>query len=97
LVPSARTVPWQRADLPGLGVRAEDAATAVQWVTADGRVFAGAEAIARMFLTGNIVLRLVGVVMLLPVIRAVAKLVYRVVANNRSHLPGGTPACKVDR
>jgi predicted DCC family thiol-disulfide oxidoreductase YuxK len=33
--------------------------------------------------------------MLLPVVRVVAAWVYKLVANNRYRLPGGTPACRV--
>jgi predicted DCC family thiol-disulfide oxidoreductase YuxK len=96
LVKSAGTVPWQRADLDALGVRQEDAIASVQWVGADGRVSGGAEAIARMLLTGTLLLRLLGGLMLLPGIRRLADVVYRLVAKNRSRLPGGTPACRVD-
>ena len=96
LVKSASTVPWQRADLDALGVQQEDAIASVQWVDANGRVSGGAEAIARMLRTGNVVLRLLGALLLMPGIRRLAAVVYRLVANNRGRLPGGTPACRVD-
>ena len=95
IVKSALIVPWQRADLDALGVDPAAAVDALQWVDADGRVSAGAEAVARMLRTGGLLWRTVGAVMLLPVVRQVAALVYRFVAKNRHRLPGGTPACRV--
>lgn len=95
IVTTAQVVPWQTADLDSLGVRREAAAQALQWVDADGRVSAGADAVAHMLRTGGLFWRLVGGVMLLPVVRQLAGVAYRVVAKNRHRLPGGTPACRV--
>jgi predicted DCC family thiol-disulfide oxidoreductase YuxK len=97
MVKSAEIVPWQRADLAALGVRRDEAIKAVQWVDGNGRVSAGAEAVARMLLTGTLLTRLLGALLMLPGIRLIADVVYRVVAKNRGRLPGGTPACRVNR
>jgi predicted DCC family thiol-disulfide oxidoreductase YuxK len=96
IVTSARVVPWQRADLTALGVRPEDAAAAVQWVDATGQVSSGAVAVARMLQNGRLLWRLLGTVLLLPGVRSIAARLYRLVAANRQHLPGGTPACRMD-
>lgn len=95
IAPAVTTVPWQRADLDALGVTAEAAAQAVQYVDDSGRVSAGAEAFARLLVSRGGVAGPVGRVMLLPGIRTVAAWVYQVVSKNRSRLPGGTPACRV--
>jgi predicted DCC family thiol-disulfide oxidoreductase YuxK len=95
IVPTARIVPWQRADLDALGVDREAAAEAIQWVDSHGQVSAGADAVARMLRTGALIWRVLGALMLLPGIRELAGVVYRLVANNRHRLPGGTPACRV--
>lgn len=93
--PGADVVPWQFADLDRLGVSAEQATAAVQWVGSDGAVRSGHEAIAAMLLTSGRAYRLLGRFLLLPGLSALAALVYRLVANNRDRLPGGTPACKL--
>ncbi|MDX6285366.1 MAG: hypothetical protein QOG53_851 [Frankiales bacterium] len=95
IAPTARIVPWQEADLNALGIDQEAASAALQWVDSDGRVSAGADAVARMLRTGALLWRILGAVMLLPGIRQLAGVGYRLVAKNRHRLPGGTPACRV--
>jgi predicted DCC family thiol-disulfide oxidoreductase YuxK len=96
IAPDATVVPYQRADLAALGVRTEDAATSLQWVTTDRRVYAGAAAAARLLVGAGRAWKLLGRLLLLPGIRTIAELLYRLVAANRHRLPGGTPACRAD-
>lgn len=91
---------WQDLDGDGSGLAAygltwEDCDRAAQWVAADGTVSAGENAVARALLASRLPLRPLGAVMLVPGINALAGVVYRWVANNRSRLPGGTPACSL--
>jgi predicted DCC family thiol-disulfide oxidoreductase YuxK len=95
IAPGLVTVPWQRADLDALGVTQEAAAAEVQYVDDSGRVSGGAAAIARLLVDRGGVLGPLGRLMLLPGVRVVAAWVYKVVSDNRSRLPGGTPACGV--
>ncbi len=95
--PDADVVAWQFADLAELGVTAEQATDAVQWVQADGSVRAGHEAIAAMLGSSAPIYRLAGRFLLLPGIAWIAAKAYGQVAANRHRLPGGTPACKVRR
>ena len=95
IAPGTEVVAWQLTDLDALGVSAEAAAAEVQYVDSVGRVSGGAEAIARLLLSCGVILRTLGRVMLLPGVRVVAAWVYKVVANNRYRLPGGTPACRI--
>lgn len=90
---SATIVAWQHADLDALDVRQEDAERAVQWIASDGRRSAGAAAVAKLFVDSGWPWRALGWVMLTPPISWCAALVYRLVANNRHRMPGGTPAC----
>ncbi len=92
--PAAAVVPWQFADLAELGVTAEQAADAVQWVGADGSVHSGHEAIATMLSTAGPIFRPIGRFLLLPGISWLAARAYRLIAANRQRLPGSTPACK---
>lgn len=92
---SAEIVPWQFADLDELGVDQAAAQDAVQWVAPDGTVAGGHEAVASLLIDAGGVWRPLGRLMLLPVIRTVAAAAYRLVANNRHRLPGGTPACAI--
>jgi predicted DCC family thiol-disulfide oxidoreductase YuxK len=93
--PDAEIVAWQLTDLAELGMTEERAAEAVQWVQVDGTVRSGHAAIAAVLQTAGRIWRIVGRVVLLPGISWMAARVYRLVADNRQRLPGGTPACAV--
>jgi predicted DCC family thiol-disulfide oxidoreductase YuxK len=85
--------PWQFSDIGRYGITPDEATEAVQFVDAAGRVSSGHRAIAGVLRTGGALLRLVGVILVLPGVSQVAGLVYRLVARYRYRLPGGTPAC----
>jgi predicted DCC family thiol-disulfide oxidoreductase YuxK len=85
--PDAEIVAWQLADLTELGVTEEQASDAVQWISADGTVRSGHEAIAAVLVTAGPVWRVAGRAILLPVISPLAARFYRLVANNRQRLP----------
>jgi predicted DCC family thiol-disulfide oxidoreductase YuxK len=91
--PEAEIVPWQSTDLAELGLTAEQAAAAVQWIASDGTVRSGHEAIAATLKSAGSGWKLVGSMILLPGISWLAAKLYRLVADNRHRLPGGTPAC----
>lgn len=93
--PDAEIVAWQLADLAELGVSEEQATAAVQWVEADGTVRSGHEAIAAMLKSSGSIWRIIGRILLLPGISWTAARAYRLIANNRHRLPGGTPACEL--
>jgi predicted DCC family thiol-disulfide oxidoreductase YuxK len=93
IAPDAEIVAWQLTDLAELGITEGQAADAVQWVQVDGEVCSRHEAIAAMLNTAGWIWRMVGRVMLLPGISWMAAKAYRLVADNRHRLPGGTPAC----
>lgn len=93
--PRCDVVAWQHADLASLGVTAERARHEALWVTPTGRVYGGAQAVAKMLLSAGGVWSVPGAVLTLPPMRWVAHGVYRLVADNRGRLPGGTPACAV--
>jgi predicted DCC family thiol-disulfide oxidoreductase YuxK len=91
--PDAEIVAWQLADLNELGLTEEQVAESVQWVEVDGRVRSGHEAIAAALGSAGRIWKLAGWALLLPVVSSVAARVYRLIADNRQRLPGGTPAC----
>jgi predicted DCC family thiol-disulfide oxidoreductase YuxK len=91
--PKAEIVPWQFTDLAELGLTEKEAAEAVQWVPVAGPVRSGHEAIAAVLGTARGIWKVIGRALLLPGISWVAARVYRLVADNRYRLPGGTPAC----
>jgi len=88
----ARVVPWQFADLRALGVTRERAEREVLWVEG-GRVYGGAQAVARLLIAAGLPWSPLGFVLRIPPFRWMARGVYRLVAANRHRLPGGTPAC----
>lgn len=93
----AETVPWQRADLPGLGLTEEVAAASVQWVETDGAIHSGHEAVAAALVSAGGIWAPAGRLLLRPGISPLAAGAYRLVAANRRRLPGGTPACATGR
>jgi predicted DCC family thiol-disulfide oxidoreductase YuxK len=95
LRPPAAVAPWQRLDLAAYGLTDVQCTEALQYVDADGRVYAGELAVARLLRASRWWARPAGVVIELPGVRSVAGVVYRWVARNRSRLPGGTAACAV--
>ncbi len=69
------------------------ATDAVQWVEVDGAVSSGHEAVAAALASAGRGWRLAGGVLLLPGLSWLAARAYRLIADNRYRLPGGTPAC----
>ena len=86
------SVPWQRADLSALGVTEAQCREAVQLVE-PGRVSAGHRAFGRLLLQAALPWRPFGLLLLVPPFSWLAAGLYRLIADNRSRLPGGTPAC----
>jgi len=91
------TMPYQFADLPTLGVTAEQCEQAVQWVGSDGVVLSAHDAVAQVLIDAGSGWSVIGRAMRLPGLRQLSGVVYRWVARNRSRLPGGTPACAIDQ
>jgi predicted DCC family thiol-disulfide oxidoreductase YuxK len=95
LRPPGAVQPWQRLDLTAYGLTDLQCTEALQYVAADGTVYAAERAVAQLLRASRPWARPAGVVLELPGVRWVAGVVYRWVARNRSRLPGGTPACAV--
>ena len=91
--PRCEVVPWQFADLRALGVTEERAEHEVLWVTPPGTVHGGAQAVAKALLSASQGWPLLGALLMLPLVRWAAHGVYRLVADNRHRMPGGTAAC----
>jgi predicted DCC family thiol-disulfide oxidoreductase YuxK len=91
--PQAEIVAWQLTDLTELGISAEQAADAVRWVEVDGTVRSGHEAIGAALISAGGIWKAAGELLLLPGVSWIAAKLYRLVADNRYRLPGGTPAC----
>ena len=95
--PDADIVAWQLTDLAELGLTEEQAADAVQWVAVDGTVRSGHEAIAAVLSSAGRIWRIAGRLIVLPGVSWLAARAYRLTADNRYRLPGGTPACRMPR
>ncbi|WP_436788271.1 thiol-disulfide oxidoreductase DCC family protein [Yinghuangia sp. YIM S10712] len=91
--PDVEITAWQFADLDELGVTPERAAHEVLLVTPTGEVHGGAAAFAKLLAFERGVWSVPGAVMQIPPIDLLAAKAYRLVADNRYKLPGGTPAC----
>ncbi|MGW5118786.1 thiol-disulfide oxidoreductase DCC family protein [Streptomyces noursei] len=93
LRPGCRITAWQFADLAELGVTQQRAEHEVLWITPAGAVHGGAQAVAKLLLSAGGLWAAAGAVLTLPPVRWLAHAVYRVIADNRHRMPGGTPAC----
>ncbi|GAA0929999.1 hypothetical protein GCM10009560_34210 [Nonomuraea longicatena] len=92
----ARITSWQSADLAALGVTRERAEYELLWIS-EGGVHGGAQAVARLLIDAGLPWSPLGLVMRLPPVRWLAHGLYRLVANNRARLPGGTAACALPK
>lgn len=90
-----RIVPWQEADLTALRTTEDRARHEVVWAPPRGRVRGGAAAVAELLKHCRCPWPVLGWLMDAPVLRGLAELVYRCVADNRFRLPGATPACQL--
>jgi predicted DCC family thiol-disulfide oxidoreductase YuxK len=92
---AAQVVPWQHTDIEALGLTPEQCNRELQWVGADGRHASGAAAVGRWLHAAGGVWKLLGWLAYTPPTSWIASGIYRLVAANRSRLPGGTPACQL--
>lgn len=95
LRPRAEVRASQELDLAAYGVTEAQCAEALQLVTAQGRVYAAQDAVARLLLISRPAWRPAGLVLLLPGVNALAGVAYRWIARNRYRLPGASDACAV--
>lgn len=91
----AEIAAWQQIDLGALRLAEAEAAASVQWVEIDGSARSGHAAIAAALCSAGGIWTLPGRTMLLPGVARLAAGAYRLIADNRHRLPGGTPACAV--
>jgi predicted DCC family thiol-disulfide oxidoreductase YuxK len=90
---TAEIIPWQFTNLDALGTTAQQAQYELVWVHPSGRVDGGAQAVAHLLIDAGGPWRPLGRLLRVPPVRWMAHAVYRLVADNRHRLPGGTPAC----
>lgn len=88
-------IAWQQADLVALGLTQEACEAKLQWVDDRGRSGSGHAAVARLLLHSALPWRPLGLVLLVPPVSWVAARVYDWIADHRSSLPGGAPACSL--
>ncbi|MGW7486092.1 thiol-disulfide oxidoreductase DCC family protein [Streptomyces sp. NPDC054786] len=93
LRPRCAATPWQFTDLVRLGITQQRAEHEVLWVTPAGSVHGGAQAVAKLLMSARGGWPVVGALLMLPPVRWAAQGAYRIIANNRQRLPGGTAAC----
>jgi predicted DCC family thiol-disulfide oxidoreductase YuxK len=85
---SVDVVPYQRADLPSLGLSLPEVETAVQWVSPGRAAQSGHRAIAAWFLASGFPWSVLGRLLLLPGVSWVAGRIYHVISVNRHRIPG---------
>ncbi|MFT2016354.1 thiol-disulfide oxidoreductase DCC family protein [Streptomyces sp. 796.1] len=95
--PRCDVTAWQFADLAGLGTTRARAEHELLWVAPSGQVHGGVMAVAKLLLNAGRGWASLGALLSLPPLRWIGHGVYRLVANNRQRMPGGTAACAVRR
>jgi predicted DCC family thiol-disulfide oxidoreductase YuxK len=98
--PAVRFVPWQSLDLAAHGLTEEAATSSVQWLrprTDERPIPSSAAAVGRLLLRSRWPFRPLGALLLTPPFSWLGRLGYRLVADNRYRLPGGSPACAVPK
>lgn len=93
LRPRCTSTPWQCADLDSLGTTQQRAEYEALWVTPTGAVHGGAQAVAKLLLSTGRGWAVLGALITLPPLRWIAHGAYRLIADHRTRMPGGTPAC----
>jgi predicted DCC family thiol-disulfide oxidoreductase YuxK len=89
--------PWQQLDLADLGLTQDQCTAAVQWVGASGQVASGHKAIAAALRAGHPAWHPIGALLVAPGLSRLAESSYSWIADHRHALPGGTPACRVEK
>ena len=92
----AKIVAHQKADLVQLGLTTEQCSAALQWVFRDSTTRSGSRAVAALLRSSKFGWAILGVAIDLPVVRLISSAIYKLIAKNRQHLPGGTAACALD-
>lgn len=88
--------PWQALDLDALGLTEEQVSSAAYWVEPGRPPRSGHEAVAAAFQAMGWPWRGLGDAVAHPSMAWLAAPAYELVAANRGHLPGSTPACRPD-
>lgn len=93
-----RTRPWQGvSDLPALGLPEESTCSAAYWISREGTVLRAEAAISGALIARGGIRMLVGYVIVSPPVRPLSAWIYKVIAQNRHALPGGTDTCRLSR
>jgi predicted DCC family thiol-disulfide oxidoreductase YuxK len=88
-------VPWQFLELETVGLTTAQVSSSVWWLVDDRAVEHSSRAIGRALLGRGRPWSWAGRLLLVPLVRPIADVVYRMVARYRYKLPGGTPACRL--
>ncbi|HKS47153.1 MAG TPA: DCC1-like thiol-disulfide oxidoreductase family protein [Amycolatopsis sp.] len=93
--PRAEAIRFQQLDLGCWGLTESRARYEVLWVDTDESVLGGARALFRLLRTGRPSWAATGRVLDTIPLRWLAHAAYRLIADNRHKLPGGTDSCAI--
>lgn len=86
--------PHQFLELSKYGTSTQECDKALHFVSASGQIYIAHEAVRQLFFAAGWPWKILGALMRIPGIYGASAIGYRLVANNRHKLPGGTPTCK---
>lgn len=90
---AATIAAWQSLDLRTFDLSVDDVTTAAWWLDGEGNRYRAHAAIARAMRSCGPVISAAGFVIEKPPVCWLAAPVYRWIARNRQHMPGGTDSC----
>lgn len=91
--PDADLKPFQFEDLDSYGTTWERAEYEILWIEPGGKTYGGVQAFAALLRAKGGLYLIPGTLMRVPPVRWIGHGLYRLIANNRHRMPGGTPAC----
>ena len=89
--------PWHPDDERHYGITPAEANQEIHWIAAHGGIRGGADAVVAWWRTGSGIWPWLARLLGAPVMINLARLGYRLIAQNRHRLPGGTATCEVSR
>lgn len=94
--PAAEGIQYQKLDLAAYGTTERRVRHEMLWIPPHGAISGGPRAFARLLRTSpKLIWRLAGLILDTVPMRWLAYPVYRLIANNRQRMPGGTDACAI--
>ena len=96
VAPDLIYLPSSTVHLADYGIAEEDCKRALQFISADNKIYSADRAVAQILKHGSPFYSFFGFLLVMPGLNLIAKYGYRLVARYRSRLPGSANSCTLD-